>query len=184
MHKLFLLIILSGAVSCNVAPSSKLSNGYFDLDSLLSSQVRLLAGKSVEVEKVVIIDGKTEKQTFAIDPQFLQKEFQLFRDFNPNQSRYVNAYEVLDESETKRYVPRLKEKIPLRSLRLTYREGSLHKVEGELVENTSVYSTSKRCFLEFDGNVLHSYSIAGYQQVLLSKDTSRFDVSGEIQDLR
>lgn len=152
---------------------------YFDLDSLLDAQVRLLAMTNATLTKKVVMDSREEVREEHPDTTGWQEEFVILRDFDLNKSHYVGSYHREEAENVVKYVLNEDMDAPVKSLDLRLRNGRLQQIRSNYFEDKSIYQHRRNLELNFKGDYLESYSISGFQKMIL-KDTVKYSISGKV----
>ncbi|MEQ8470105.1 MAG: hypothetical protein RIC35_02925 [Marinoscillum sp.] len=178
------LIVLVGILLINEScdqfeKSDRKLDAYFDLDSLLDSQVQLLSDQKAEVMKTVIMDGTVETQRSTPDTTGWKDEFKIIRDFNLNKPYYVGAYYKKTLDDGVRYVEEEGVKVPVSEFIIKSTDGALEKINATYFEDKTIYQHKRVLELNFAEDKLTAYRISGFQKMVL-KDTIFYTISGEI----
>jgi hypothetical protein len=191
-NTLFLSTLICVAIalsSCNqVSQTTKLYN----IDSLLSKQVQLLAAGKPKLQKYAVIGTNNDTLSYVPDSAAWSRELEIFRQLEAmnkpvNRSNYLvddNLYDPGSNLTVKAFTAL--EPLPVRSVRVFYDTDiqKPRKIEAIYDEENSLYKSSKNLLLEFqqinNKTLLTSYSIDGGQKMMLS-DSVTFSVKGRIQ---
>lgn len=152
---------------------------YFDVDSLTNHQVEILSSKNFTLNKTVMIDGKSESKSITPDSADWERELRFLRQLNINKPRLIGAYDSLVKSSSVRYIPKFDSEIPIRYLEVKKENGIVTTLSGKLVEKNDIYETSLEATLQFDESSLSTYSVNGYQKIVL-KDSVFYNIRGKI----
>jgi hypothetical protein len=187
-------VVLSSAwISCvSNVDTSVSENTYFDLDSLISSQILLLVDLDPEITKDASLGDQKEQAGMRLDSLGWEKELKVFRDANINKPAYRGLYQVskgIDDSYSNllydSYLLKNEGHLPVKDLRVFYLEEVLNvkKVEVELNENNELFESKRSLVLEFeeirDKPVLRSYVVKGEQKLTLN-DQVNYEVSVQL----
>ena len=190
LNYIFLLIVVAFVTSCE---SEKRSNTiYYPVDSLINSQINLLAVSKGVLSKKAEIDGVEESNTFTPkDSAAWAHELDIFSELNViNNSVTWGRYTINDngkDSNSNLSVQSFtgKDTLPVVYLKLYYLKSpaKLRRVEALYREENSLLKGSRLLILEFqeihNKIVLTSYSIEGSQQMFLG-DSVKFSIKGTI----
>ena len=169
-------------VACeNIPKETQTVSRYFDVDSLISVAIQnsMEAKDSLQVNKLVEIDHKTEQKTLFLDRQGLEDEMRLFRIMDINSPTTAFAYE--SEEEAGKVIYHLKEneeQTGIVRLSVTKNAGG-QIVEGLFNENNQIYYTSRQLKLEIENGTIRSYEMTGKQKMFF-KDTIYYSMKGII----
>lgn len=187
-----LLVILFG---CNRS-SILYDKPYFNFDSLVTVQVKLVGLARDSIKKTAVMDGKIDVSQFVVDTVSMRNEMEVFRELDViNKPLFKNAYEIpKDEKDNKSNLwvrtYRLKNKADVTSavpyVRFFYLDDfqQVKKIESIFEEANSLYKTHRNLMMEFDGieqgMKLKRYSISGFQKMILT-DTVKFSIEGNVR---
>lgn len=188
---IFVSLVLASVVIA-ACTKSKQTSKLYNIDSLLTQQVKALTLSKPKLEKHAILGNTTEKQEYVPDSAAWSRELDIFRQLEAinkpvNRSNYLvddNLYDPGSNLTVKAFTAL--EPLPVRSLRVFYENDiqTPRKIEAVYDEENTLYKSSKNLLLEFqqinNKNVLTSYSIDGGQRMILS-DSVTFSVKGRIQ---
>jgi len=179
----FAVVMLAG---CN-KQNQTYDKRYFDFDSLINVQVNLLAKAKPTLTKIVMLDGKTDQSSHAVDSALLAQELDVFHQLDLiNKPLYTNAYQILDEERDTRSnltIRRYQAKAPSPIAFVTFYYHAdfkqIKKIESVYQETNSLYSTERHLQLNFDDTtgvmLLSSYKLMGSQKMILS-DSVQFSI--------
>jgi hypothetical protein len=176
------LLTLAGCVEKKSAPQKS----FYNIDSLVSSQVHLL--RSRELNKTVSIDDKEENNRLVPDSLQWANELDIFRLIEQvNKASFRDAYVVSDVRDTNSNLIvreiKAQREVPVPMMRLFYLRtpNDLRRIEATLVEENALYTNSRRMVLELDRNhELHRYRVDGIQKMTVG-DSVRFTIYGTIE---
>lgn len=171
----------------------KYDKPYFDFDSLVTAQIKLVGLSNDSINKIAIIDGKTDVSQFMTDTAALKNELEIFRQLDViNKPLFKDAYSFEgDEKDAKSNLQvrtyRLKNSAKVKSavpyVRFFFLQDFQHlkKIESLFTESNSLYSSHRNLSMEFDDigktNKLKRFSISGFQKMILN-DSVRFSIEG------
>lgn len=191
MKNIFVVIILLVMVSCQMKPDKNVSL-YFDTDSLMQEQKKLLYERKAQISKKASVKGQTSKGLVKPDSiQAWDQEFQFLEKININKPALRGAYEVKEYNDPSsnlkvREYSGTKEGLEVPFLKLYYLNtpDNLRVIEAEYVEDNPIYHSRRKLKFFFDDftgtSLIHKYAITGSQKMIL-KDSVRFEVKGEIE---
>ena len=168
---------------------------YFDFDSLVSVQIKLLGQEKDSIKKTAVMDGKTDVSQFVVDTASMSNEMEVFRQLDiMNKPLFKDAYQLhADEKDDKSNLRvrtyRLKTNADIKSavpfVRFFYLDDfqQVKKIQSVFEESNSLYSTHRDLIMEFDGAGesarLRRYLISGFQKMTLS-DSVKFSIEGRV----
>lgn len=186
--RLFLLALI--ITSCSLPEQkggNQVAKKYFDLDSLMQSQMEQLESLNPTVNKSITIDDKQEEKTVKnVD---WNNELSVF--FNSD----INKPKLLDQYKTKKttngselllsYNFIKKGATGVQKMQITKDENTKHiqSVEIESLERNAIFSSHKNIDLIFKDNRLTSYSMNGFDKVAM-RDTMWYDLEGVLGYLK
>lgn len=184
-NALLVFAVVCLVVSCDLRPNRSITasdQAFLDLDSLLTAQVKALAG--LTVVKTVEQSGQQEQKTIALDSAGWQDELGVFDDINISKPAYVGAYSSIESAEglSTEFTRKPDEKGgPLAVKIQRNSEGRLTEISGELVKENVLYQAKKVYVLKFNEGtgLLSSYEFSGHQK-LAAKDQVSFRISGQL----
>lgn len=175
---LLLTTVLIWLSSCDrMKPDTIAISKYPEMEQLFTGQVARLTGK--QLEKSVWLENESESQTLTLDTATWKKELAFLLEVNPNQPEYVGAFEELSEGKKLILVLGEGERGVLKKLEYEKING-VSSIKATIHEDKDVYVHHREVALSFSGQVLSTYSIVGYQKIML-KDTVRFKIEGQIR---
>lgn len=187
-------IVLLGCRPSNLNEYDKL---YFDFDSLVRTQIKVVSSNKDSIYKISRLDNKQDTSRFALDSTRLAHEWDVFQQLDViNKPMYRDHYEITEDQDTKSnlrvrsYVAKvnsfntLKFSIPF--VRFYFHEDfkKLIRIESQYNEQNALYFTSRNLVLEFDElpgiPTIQKYLISGSQKMILS-DSVKFSIKGVIE---
>ena len=179
--------------SCNSNTSGKIVGEYYNLDSLLNTQINMLSAGQMRVSKKATLDGEKEEIIKILSKEQWENELKLFRDADMNVPSLSGVYTcncgISDEKSNlllNEYIPEYDDaNILIRLFRIYYFEeiSQVRKILIEEKEENELYFSSRSLVMNFEssrnGMILSSYSITGFQKLLL-KDTVSYFIEGRI----
>jgi len=188
VRTLFFLGIAFVIVSCNKT-NQIYDKPYVDFDSLVNSQITALVQSKSSLNKLVVLDGKSDQSTVKIDSAVVAHELDVFRQLDLiNKPLYRNAYEIIDGEKdsrsnltTRKYKSKNPSPIPILTFYYHNDFSNIIKIESVYQEDNTLYSTRRELLLEFDDasgtQLLTRYSLKGMQKMILN-DTVMFSIEG------
>ncbi len=165
---------------------------YYNLDSLVNAQVKLISDRNYRLEKKVILNMKQEDTVLNFGNEEWINEFKLFNeaDLNvPSNSGMYNFTKGLSDPTSNllydQYLPKNGFQPSVLSLEIYYFNtiDQVKKVKIYEAEDNDLYFSFKRLELNFSNEEgqsrLVSYSVAGIQK-LLSRDSVIYQINGRI----
>jgi hypothetical protein len=186
----FVVLLASAAMTSCTQPTE--TSNLYNIDSLVTEQIRLLATTKPTLEKHAVLGSGTDTLAYVPDSTQWNKELEIFRQLDLMNKPVNRAYYLVDDNLydpgsnlTVKAFTAL-EPLPVRSVRVFYDTDirQPRKIEAIYDEENTLYKSSKNLLLEFqqidNKNLLTSYSIDGGQKMILS-DSVTFSVKGRIQ---
>lgn len=181
------IVILS---SCHKDES--ITSKYFDMDSLIDTQIKYLVQSNASVRKSASVDTVSDESNFRPTEQDWLNELAMFRQLDLiNKPIYADAYELQDGEKdinsnlTVRSL-NAKKNAPVRQFKIYYQEDPLkiRKIEATVIEQNSLYFTSRRFSIDFENHrdkpLISNYSVKGTQKMLL-RDTVEFSIFTSVE---
>lgn len=189
---LFLSILICTGVVLSSCNQGTQTSKLYNIDSLLSQQVQLLAAGKPKLQKHAVLGNNNDTLTYVPDSAAWSRELEIFRQLEAmnkpvNRPNYLvddNLYDPGSNLTVKAFTAL--EPLPVRSVRVFYDTDiqKPRKIEAIYDEENTLYKSSKNLVLEFqqinNKTLLTSYSIDGGQKMILS-DSVTFSVKGRIQ---
>lgn len=182
----FWIIIL---VSCQT--NEPISKKFFNIDSLIDSQVNYLVASKASITKFAAVDTANDKSTFKPDKEGWENELAVFRQLELiNKPIYAQAYEQIDggkdaHSNLKVRTYRAKYEAPIREFKLFYLDhpSQVRKIEARISEQNSLYYSSRSFKIELDDRdnqmTLTHFNVQGIQKMIL-RDSVKFSITSSI----
>ena len=182
-----ILPVLAGVLlfSCGQNIEKNQIGEYYNLDSLVSEQVRLLVRSQARLEKKAMINSREEEQTLEPDSLMWENELSMLREVDLNKPIYQARYSVKDGlsdnfSNLKiREFTAMDNKLDIRYIKVYYlgNINRLKKIETSFRSKNPLFYTQKQMKAEFeelqDKPVLSRYELLETQKLIFS-DTLRF----------
>lgn len=167
-------------LGCEQDRSHKRLNAYFDLDSLLNSQIEELVISGTSVQKTVMKDGESETRSFEPDSVDWQREFAMIRPYNLNKPNFLGAYTTESTGNKVSYVPKNPQKQEIKEFVIIYdSQKHLQSVEIAYQSDKYIYKVQQHVKLDFQQNQIKHYQISGEQEMILL-DPVVYQFSGTI----
>ncbi len=182
--KSILFLLALAITSCSLPEqkgSDQVTKKYFDLDSLMQSQMEQLKSLTPTVNKSITIDGKEEEKTVKnVD---WNNELSVFLNSDINKPKLLDQYKIentTNGNETLISYDFIKKGATgIQKIQITKDKTTkyIQKVEIESLERNAIFSSHKNINLIFKDNHLMSYSMKGFDKVVM-RDTMWYDVEG------
>ena len=183
------LVFLLGACEKKTEKQS----GYYNIDSLVRSQISLLSSMHTTLTREIRLGNKTVMKVLSYkDTTGWITELDEFRQLKViNKPTYSGAFRVEDGLNDPRSNLRVKaflntQDLPIKYFKLYYQETpyKIRKIETLYRDQNSLYKSFRTLTMEFhdvyNKTVLRSYSIKGGQKMILG-DSIDFNVEGKVQ---
>lgn len=164
---------------------------YYDIDSLIESQVHYLSSQKISLTKRTRLDEKFDSiQIAASDTVLWSKELEVFKQLNViNTPIYAPSYRVTilpdaNSNLTAKVITSTR-KLALQYLKIYYQGNilNLRKIEALYREENLLYCSSRKLSMEFENIynkiTLINYSIEGSQKMFL-RDSVKFFLKGRV----
>lgn len=154
-------------------------NTFYNIDSLVTSQINNLAQLDPQVAKEARINTTEENTRLTLDDTVAwKKELDVFRQLDLNKAINLGNYKVEDGIRDKASNLVIKEftstkDLPVVYLKVYYQDHmeDVRKIEGLFHEDNALYSSKRYLSMELNKveneNVVISYSISGGQKMIL-----------------
>ena len=171
-----LLFMAMGA--CREAPEKKNEvKAYYDLKGFIENQIVYLNESKPKVEKTLNLNGKKEVQSeAAID---WKKELELFAQADINKPAYRNSYTIIkSDSAVYEYKIKAGENLPVQFLHIEVDSATQQPllVKAIVRSENKIYQSERQieltCKRRNNLFEISSYSIDGYQKLLLTEQKS------------
>jgi len=184
------------AVSC-YSPGNELGESggrlsYYDMDSLVTTQIVELMRLDPEVKKTAILDDGEEEEKFHLDSLGWEKELQVFRDANINKPAFLGFYDVTREVEDNysnlvfdEYNSSGEGKFAVKNFKVYYlrKPQNIKKVVIVLNEQNELFKSERNLEMTFEEQgsnpLISSYNVNGSQKLKL-KDPMSYEVKVEL----
>jgi len=173
-----LLIFCTLLSACNEEVKENQTNKYFDLKGLIASQIKILIKRKPEVQKSILIAGKSENK--AVKTIDWAKELALFIQADLNKPAFSQSYQVDSSSTGVKYTLKETEKLPVKYLNITKLEAGRINIEALINNENYLYKTERHLSLSVKNNQVTDYQINGFQKIIFG-DQKNFKINGEIK---
>jgi|SRR5690606_118072 len=153
-------------------------NKYYPLKDFVEKQVELLDGSTVR--KLLMIKGKEEETTFAMDAEGWRKELDIFIHADINKASLATAYET-EEGEGV-IIHRLKpgEKAAIQEIKVERDGEQVRLIAFKAFQDDFFYTTSSEGKLEIGSSgTVRRYEVSGSQKVWFLSP-NKMSIRGEI----
>ncbi len=187
-----LIFSIAIASSCGQINKDKknTTNEFFDINGLVDYQVKMLDSIGPFLLKGAIINGSEEQKKIDTNFDFSwEKELSIFKSADINKPVLKDSYKIINEtnsgSKNILYLSKSPNKTRVDSIVINY-AGQVNepiKILAFLSGNNVLFESSKTLELTFEkiGRhlLLSKYQIEGWQK-MISKDTTKFSIKGEL----
>ncbi|MEL6558055.1 MAG: hypothetical protein AAFQ94_07715 [Bacteroidota bacterium] len=177
-----LIAVVLSVVACeNVPKETQTVKRYFDVDSLISGTIqKTLQNKdSLQINKIVEIDGEEEQKSFYLDQEGLENEMRLFSIMDLNNPALAFSYDSQESDGRMDYRLKATEnQTGIISLSVT-KKGNAQILEALFSENNPIYYTSRQLKLRVENGTIQSFEMTGKQKMVF-KDTIHYSMKGII----
>jgi len=189
LNSLLFAVLLFSFFACETAVREKPINEYYDVESLIDRQSKLLTELQPKVEKSIEVDGKKEKDTLEFDSLGWKNELEVFKLADINKPTLFDAYEATEEKTSDGKIWRYTTEKPSLGIEYLYvyfdNDSSVKKLEARYHENNALYISERNFEINFkkseDLTVLDTYKIYGKQKMVM-KDEVQFSIESEVVD--
>lgn len=191
-NKILLVLTIGFCLLLTACSNTEQHSNLYNIDSLISKQVKYLAEQNARLSKRAVLNGVKEDSTFVPkDSAAWNRELEIFRQLREinkpvNAGRYLvddNLYDVSSNLTVKAFSAT--EELPIEYVRVFYQESmaSPRKIVAQFNEESSLYKSGRILTMEFgqiDGvSVLTSYTVEGGQKMMMG-DSVAFSLEGKI----
>ncbi|MBC8109884.1 MAG: hypothetical protein H7Y04_02365 [Verrucomicrobia bacterium] len=157
----------------------------FNLNIFLDKQIAMLEQQKVNVEKVIVVDGKTEKKKLA--GVNWQKELEMFRQSDVLKTALRSRYDIQKVTPAQMtFLRKSGENIPVKFLKLSFEGDStqISSLEAVLLQENYLYRSERTLQMNLRKNVngnmeLVNYHISGTRKPVFLQET-HFDLQAVI----
>ena len=186
-----LFIVLAGIslLGCeNTEIKTRRFSAYYDVDSLIDSQLRLLAGTAVEMNKFAVLNGDEDSARYEADSLVLAQELNAFRKANINKPTNEGLYNATVTTKNSlrqvEYLPVEEDSdLEVQYLQLSFKDNQLIRMEAQVVEAHWLFKSDRILTLmlneEPSFSHINYYKIKGSQKMIF-KEKVDFIVEGSI----
>lgn len=186
-----ILIPVVVLVSCKKKPEHQ--EAFYNVDSLINAQVKLLSARKTSMKKTAVLDGKQSLSTLELkDSLGWENELAVFREIDMI-NKPINRYEYVMKDgipDTKsnlsiKSVTTTDTKLPVEYIQLFYHQvpQKIKRIEAHFRESNSLYTSSRYLTLEFqeihEEPILTHYTIRGGQKMFMS-DSVQYTIQASI----
>ena len=190
MKKVLYFTVFCALISCGNSQNSAVMQitPYYNVDSLIRSQVALLDSKRPSLEKRAWLKDEPDTITFSPDSAEWGRELEIFLQIDLNKPVLRDAYTVSNETGPEgekivAYIAKEAEDVQVDTLALYFQGDRLRKIVGSYRENSVLFDTFRKVVLQFedfeDGVRVRAYQIDGAQKMIL-QDTVRYRIDAWI----
>ncbi|WP_158796751.1 hypothetical protein [Pedobacter sp. L105] len=174
-NTIFLLLILLFFGSCNPAAPKKQSSPltYFDIKGYFAKEAKRLKSLNPEIDKTVTVNQSAEHKKLKIADW--QKELSIFSDADINKSAWQGLFKLHQTQDVKTYISD-NEKVPVKSLQVSYQNGKIHGIE-ILISNANSLYTSSDTLSYFPDSL---YQVKKTQHITLLKEKN-YRITGKFK---
>jgi len=160
------LSILVFAACTSTAPKNQNAPlAYFDLKNYIAKEAKRLTALNPEIDKTVIVNNASERKKLKIADW--PKELSSFSDADINKSAWQGLFIAEKAKDSETYLSD-NEKVPVKSLIVSYRNGKIHGIK-LLISNTNSLYTSNDTLSYFPDSL---YEVKKTQNIKLLKGKS------------
>lgn len=133
-----LFVLFFGA--CNsAAPKKQLPVSYFDLKGYIGTEVKRLHTLNPEIDKTVEVNKAEEQKKLKIADW--QKELSVFSDADINKSAWQGLFKLVKTENLDTYTSD-NEKVPVKSLKIIYKDGKVKGIKILISNANSLYTSN------------------------------------------
>ena len=176
-------------MQCNPVPKTSMRGaGYFDVDSLVNSQIVHLINARAGLTKTGTLDNETDTATYTPDSAGWVAEFELFASMNINKPVNQGQYKVIEKEEDTSNLKVMEyqhisgDNTLGPSIKIRYYKELINIKSLEIInyQENPVFSGKRTMKMDFEeiGGVplLKGFSISGNQKMIGAETTSYFIV--------
>jgi hypothetical protein len=180
-------IVLVCMLSVSCSTERRKAAGFYNMDSLVATQVDYLIAHNVTVNKKAALNN-VEKITRTVPKSILdwQNELAIFSELDViNKPINKGAYKIGNYADNKSNLKvksfETTENLPVKYLKVYYQQSlnKVRKIEAHYNESNSLYKSARLLTMQFedifDKTVLTSYSIIGGQKMFLD-DSVQYNI--------
>ncbi|MGY3053380.1 hypothetical protein ACVWYG_001580 [Pedobacter sp. UYEF25] len=173
--KISLLLLALAVFSCRPEKTVKaaINNDYFDLKGYFEKEVNRYNSEKPMVEKIVSIDGKSEKKKLVVKDW--TRELAIFTDADINKSAWKGAFKIEKTGNDTRYFS-ANDKIPVKEVAISNRSGKVAKIK-VIIANANLLYHSNDTLIYYPDSL---YQIVKQQKIKLM-GLKRYKILGKIK---
>ncbi|MCG8474142.1 MAG: hypothetical protein MI784_01465 [Cytophagales bacterium] len=189
MNKQFLFLSFFALLTACVSPGRKAKKHeqYFDIETVIDSQIQLLDSLRPNLSKTALLNGKTEHEQLEGSQINWEHELSSFKNTNLNEPAYWGNYRKTHLGQTiTRYVLKAKlpeKKFPVKWVELHYAENAKHSLrmlKARTSQKNELFELAKNYRVNFDEQGrINTYLLEGVQKIKL-KDSVHYQIIGRI----
>ena len=190
MKKVLYFTVFCALISCGNSqnPAVMQITPYYNVDSLIRSQVALLDSTRPSLEKYAWLEDEPDTITFSPDSAEWGRELEIFLQIDLNKPVLRDAYTVSNETGSEgekivAYIAKEAKDVQVDTLELYFQGDRLRKIEGSYRDNSILFDTFRKVVLQFedfeDAVRVRAYQIDGAQKMIL-QDTVRYRIDAWI----
>lgn len=181
MRILFFLLASTLLFSCG-RENLQYKKDYFDFDSLINQQIKVLAASNISIHKNASITDSTTTGMAVADSAALARDLDIFRQIDLiNRPLFKGKYAMSEGPDTqsnlivRTYSPTIPS--PIKEVRFYFLENfkKLKRIEVRYEEDNTLYYTRRDYVLEFvdtDPVLLQKTTVKGIQKMILNDSVS------------
>jgi len=182
-----------GMLSCSqMKGSGEKAIYYFNIDSLVNHQKRILFEQKATIAKSAYVDGDTAQNTYIPDSAGWNNELSFFNKMDINKPVLQGVYKkkITNDQNSNltitAFTPERENEVEVKYLKLYYYNNlkNLKKVESLFQEKNPIYTSTRNFIMHFDdieGKLkLTQFEVEGGQKMIL-KDSVQFKIRADIQ---
>ena len=178
--KVFLFISLLFLSACADFSSKNKFSEYYNIDSLLNSQIQHLS-QSETVDKVIYWGDVYEEKELNSSLINWDKELNSFRRIDINKPSNKDAYSVYYKDNLIEYTKLIEDEGVVSLKIIFFKENNPKRISSIEVEKNLLYNSLKKYSLDFDtSGYIIKYSLVDKQKTIF-KDTLEYMFFGEIK---
>jgi hypothetical protein len=169
--------------------NSKTIDFFYDMDSLLSNQQKLLSEtRPVLIKKARLGEKSDSLRVSDLNEEGWSKEFQIFRELDLNRKpvnlEYYSVHRNIPDPYSNLFICeyRANADVPVRAVKIYYQDKLTNprRIEGEYFEHNGLYTSTRTMVMELNRirnkTLVTRYSVSGGQKMILD-DTVEFQIN-------
>ncbi len=178
MKKLvYVLSLIVGISACQTESAEIKVKKYYDLKGLVERQIEALKSERPKVQKEILVNENSERQT--VDSLDWSKELEFFTQADLNKPAFVSSYRIDSSSIGIKYFLKETEKLPVKFLEVNIMGEDSIEIRALVSNNNYLYDTERNLKLSLQKDQLVDYQINGFQKVIFGKK-KMFKITGKI----